>query len=360
MYKSLLSLFISTVICTINLCAQPLAAFVNIQNELMVWDKGLIHKVDYLPPVDMKIGRTAIPYLDNSRSFKIYYGGGVKTINEGFTNTFAVSDNLVAFLNQKSLNVFDHGTAKNLTGICNQYILGDSVVEFLDGLRNEYRVYYNGQTYTIENFIPDSVLSGVKVADNIVAYNNFANQFRIFYHGNIIAQEDYPVGGFDAGRNTVAYVDANRQFKIFHNGKTFVIDDYPPINFAAGDNLVAFVSGDGYFKIFYEDSVHSIGFFNPTFRVGDNVVAYKDPSGAFKVIYKGEITELENYYPATYTIQYNSVAYINTSSTLRLFTEGEVYDVTNADLTGWELNYDVIKYQIGQSIFKIFYKGYDY
>jgi hypothetical protein len=360
MLTRLACLFFLCFIAVLHVCAQPLAEFVDIQNELMVWDKGLIHKVDYLPPADIKVGRTAIPYFDNSHSFKIYYGGGIRSINEGLTNAFYVSDNLVGFLNQKSLNVFDHGNTKNLTSICSQYTLGDSVLEYLDDLKSEYRVYYNGQIYTIESFIPDSVLSGLKVSDNIVAYNNFANQFHIFFRGNIIAQEEYQVGHFDAGRNTVAYVDANRQFKIFHNGKTFTVDDYPPVNFTAGDNLVAFVSNDGYFKIFYDDSVRSIGYFNPTYRVGDNIVAYKHPSGAFKVIYKGETTDMETYYPDSYMIQYNSVAYINTSNTLRLFSEGEVYDVTNADLTNWTLNYDVIKYQIGESIFKIFYKGNEY
>jgi hypothetical protein len=78
--------------------AQPLASYTNIQNEVMVWDKGMLRKVDYLPPVQMKVGRCAIPYLDNSRSFRIYYGGGVKTINPGYTNNFFTSDYLVAFL----------------------------------------------------------------------------------------------------------------------------------------------------------------------------------------------------------------------------------------------------------------------
>ena len=72
------------------------------------------------------------------------------------------------------------------------------------------------------------------------------------------------------------------------------------------------------------------------------------------------LTEMENYFPTSLTIQYNSVAYINTSNTLRLFTEGEVYDVTNADLTTWSLNYDVITYQIGQGMFKDYYKGQEY
>jgi len=340
--------------------AQPLAAYVNLQNELLVWDRGMIHKVDFLPPTQMKIGRTAIPYLDNARNFKIYYGGSSKQVNIGFTNNFYVTDNLVAYMNQKSLNVFDKGVSKNLTGICDQYFIADSLVLYLDALKGEYRVYYNGAISTVESFVPDSVLSHLKVGDNVVAMDNFANQFRIFYHGMLIPQEEYPVYSFDAGRNTVAYVDADHRFKIFHSGLTKQVDDFPPMNYHAGANLVAYVSGDGYFRIFYNDSVYNMGFYNPVYQVGDNVVAFKDPSGIFKVFYKGEITELENYYPNSMTIQYNSLAYINASNTLRVFTEGEVYDVTNSDLTSWQLNYDVISYQIGQGIFKVFYKGTEY
>jgi hypothetical protein len=326
----------------------------------MVWDKGLIRKIDYLPPVDIKIGRIAIPYLDNTRSFKIYYAGGVKVINNGFTNAFYTSDNLVAFLNAKSLNVFDKGIVKNLTGLCDQYFMGDSVVLFLDANLGAYKAYYNGKIYGIENFLPDSVLAEVKVSDNIIAYNNFAHQFRIFFHGAIIEQEQYPVYGFDAGRNTVAYVDANRQFRVFHDGKTTTIEDYAPISYTAGDNLVAYVSADGYFKIYYGDSVSTIGYFNPVYQVGDNVVAFKDPNGFFKAFYKGTLTNLENYVPASIQVRYNSIAYISNTNTLRLFTEGEVYDVTNADIDSWQLDYDVVKYQIGQSMFHLYYKGTEY
>jgi hypothetical protein len=343
-----------------NVSAQPLASFVDIQNQLMVWDKGYIHKVDYMAPNLIKTGRTCIPYLDNSRSFKIYYNGSVKQMNNGFTNALFVTDNLVAFLNQKSLNVFDRGNVKNLTGICDQYFIADSLILYLDAVKQEYRAYYNGQTYAVESFIPDSTLSRLKVADNIVAFDNFANLFRIFYRGQLLAQEDYPVSSFDAGRNTVAYVDVDRKFKIFHTGQTYVIDDYPPQSYKAGDNMVAFVSADGYFKVFYSDSVRTIGFMNPTYQVGDNIMAYKDPGGALKLFYKGEITEMESYYPNNFIIQYNSLAYINSGNTLRLFTEGEVYDVTNAELENWSLNYDVITYQIGQGIFKVFYKGTEY
>ena len=358
MRKIILTLFLC--FTCVHIVSAQLAAFVDIQNQLMVWDRGMIRKIDFMAPTAIKTGRIAIPYLDNSRSFKIYYNGGVRPVNIGFTNAFYATDNLVAFLNQKSLNVFDKGVTKNLAGVCDQYFIGDSVILFLDAFKSAYKAYYNGQVYPVESYFPDSVLSNIKLGDNIFAYNNFANQFRIFYRGALIAQEEYPVSTFDAGRNTVAYVDVNRKFKVFHNGQTLPLDDYAPKSYKAGDNLVAFITSDGYFKIFYDDSVRNIGYMDASYQVGDNIVAFKDQSGYLKVFYKGEITTVENYFPSDITIQYNSLAYVNASGTLRLFTEGEVYDVTNAELTSWQLNYDVITYQIGQGIFRVYNKGTEY
>ena len=359
MPKILYSLLI-VIGCAYTTFAQPLAAYVDIQNQVMVFDRGMLHKVDFLAPTQMKIGRIAIPYLDNSRSFKIYYNGGLQPINIGFTNAFFATDDLIIYLNQKSLNVFDRGVNKNLAGVCDQYFYSDSVVLFLDSYKGAYRAYYNGQISNIETYIPDSVLSNLKVGSNIIAFDNFANQFRIFWRGAIIPQEDYPVSSFDAGKNTVAYVDADHRFKIFHNGQTFIIDDFAPSSYQVANDQVAFVSNDGYFKIFYGDSLRTIGFMNPAYTAKDNVIAYRDPSGVFKIFYKGDITDMETYYPQKFVAKYNSVAYVNSAGTLRLFSEGEVYDVTSADLTKWELHYDVITYQIGEGIFKIFYKGTEY
>ncbi len=355
-------------LCCYVCSAQPLSAYVNLQNQVMVWDNGVIRKVDYLQPTMLKIGRIAIPYLDNSRSFKIYYGGGMRVINSGFTNDFQVSDNLVIYTNAKSLNVFDKGNTKNLSGLCPLFYLADSMVLFLDGIRNEFKAYYNGSIFPIENFLAGTALdtaagSGnrIKVSDNIAAYVNYANQFHIFYHGAIMQLEEYLVNGFDVGRNTVAYVDANREMKIFHSGKLTVVEDYPPQFYQAGDNLAAWVSNDGYFKIFYNDSVYKVGFFNPTnIKIGDNIVAYQDPSGYMKVFYKGEITSIDNYFPSGLVVNYNSLAYVNRSNTLRMFTEGEIYDVTTADVDKWILSYDVLQYQIGQNMFRVFYKGNEY
>ncbi|MBS1615649.1 MAG: hypothetical protein JST06_05975 [Bacteroidetes bacterium] len=343
-----------------TLSAQPLTAYTNIQNQVMVWDNGILRKVDYLPPVSLQIGRTNIPYLDNSRSFKIYYNGGVRTVNAGFTNLFFTSDNLCIFLNAKSLNVFDRGNIKNLSLLCNEYYLGDSLVVFLDGVRQEYKAYYNGNIFPIESYLAGPALQAIKVSDNIAAYNNYARHFRLFYHGQIINQEDYAVNAFEVGRNTVAYTDAGNVFKIFHSGKTITAENFPPQSYAVGDDLVAYVSNDGYFKIFYGDSIYNYGYFRPDYQVGDHVVAFRDAGGYFQAFYKGQLTQLESYYPDNYTVQYNSIVYQNQAHTLRMFYAGDVYDVTTADAEDISLNYDVLRYRIGENFFRIFYQGQEY
>lgn len=353
--------------CAFSAGAQPLSVFTNLQNEVKVFDRGVIRKVDYLQPLQVKVGRSAIPYLDNSRNFKIYYGGGLRAMNRGFTNSFEATDNLVAFLNAKSLNVFDRGTTTNLSLLCQDFYVGDSVVLFLDGVRTEWKAYYDGSIYPLENFLAGAGLdttagsgNNAKASDNIIAYVSFANQFKIFYQGQTILQEEYKINGFNVGRNTVAYLDANRFFKVFHSGVTTKLEEFPPQNYWVGDNLVAYTSTDGYFKVYYNDSLYTIGFFTPEYEVGDNVVAYKDPSGYLKAFYKGEIFSIDAYYPSAYTVQYNSLAYVNRSGMLRLFSYGQLYDVTNATLETWDLRYDVIRYRIGQNMYRFFYNGEEY
>ena len=340
--------------------AQPLAAYTNLQNQVMVWDNGILRKVDYLPPLEVRVGRSAIPYIDNARNFRVYYGGGSRTINPGYTNTFRATDNIAVFLNQRSLNVFDRGQVTNLALLATDYYFGDSIVLWRDGVQQDYKAYYNGEIYPVENFLAAQGLELVKVSDNIAAYDNYANQFHLFYRGDIIAQEDYAVSSFDVGRNTVAYVDANRMFKIFHEGTTIATDNFAPEDYAVGDNLVAWNSFDGYFKVFYQDSVYSLGYFKAEYKLADNVVAFRDNTGWLRAFYKGQVYNLDNFWPNTLQVHYHSLAYINRAGMLRLFTEGEVYDVTNAQVDAWELNYDVIKYRIGANLFRIFYKGTEY
>lgn len=366
--------------------AQPVSAYGDYQNQFFAWDNGMIRKIDYLLPIQYKIGRNAIPYLDNARNFKIYSGGATTQINNGNTNVFYPTDNLVVFANNTILQVWEDGEVTKLSNLCNNYKIGDSIVLFFDRIRSETNIYYNKQIYTLETFyagfnsdnmyevseekkntsvldnqdVASGQIPAVQVSDNIAAYINYANQFKIFYQGRLMEQELSIIKNFAVGRNTVAYVDANSEFQVFFKGTTQSIDNYQPYNYQVGDNLVAFVGSDNYFKIFYEDSIYNIGYFQPDFVVKDNLVYYEDMSGYFHVFYKGKDYALETYYPEGIVAGYNSIAYNSRNRMIKIFTEGKTYDVINSDVAYWRLDYDVIQYRFGANLNKVFYKGKTY
>jgi len=350
----------------VQIFAQPLSAYTNVQNEVIAWDNGVIRKIDYLQPIEMKIGRIAIPYIDNSRNFKMYYRGGVRNLNSGITNDYRVSDCLITYLNATSLNVFDRGEVKNLTRLCTAFYPGDSLIVFLDGRTQEYKAYYNGNVIPVEGFLADATnigVNNVQVGSNIAAYVNYANQFHLFFHGAVVEQELYPVSSFKTGRNTVAYVDAGNQFKVFYDGNTQILESFPPQSYSVGNGLVAYVTVDGNFNIFCNGKVYKLGYFRPVYQVSDFVVVYQDASNYSKVFQNGEVTTLEPYMPEKFQAQYNSVAYFDRNNTLKLYSNGEVNEVTSALTPGqdnWSLSYDVIMYQIGNNFFKFYYQGKEY
>lgn len=384
MNKILYLLLAGILFITHRSSAQPLSAYGDFQNQFFAWDNGIIRKIDYLLPVEYKIGRFAIPYIDNARNFKIYSQGATTQINTGNTNAFYASDYLVTFLNNTILNVWENGEITKLSNLSNQFITGDSLVMFFDRVQSEYKMYYNHQVYTLETFlsginsqhllvsgdsaqkrydnmdIANGQIPAFQLSDNIAAYINFANQFKIFYRGDLIEQEVNQVRSFGIGRNTVAYVDVNNEFQVFHKGNTQAVDNYVPYHYQVGDDLVAYIGSDNYFKIFYNDSIYNIGYFQPEFVVVDNIVYYEDQTGYFHVFYKGKDYALETYVPEGITAKYNSVAYITRGRMIKVFTEGRTYDVINADVPYWRLDYDVIHYRFGANLNKVFYKGKTY
>lgn len=366
--------------CTQISFGQPVSAYGDFQNQFFAWDNGMIRKIEYLTPIDYRVGRVAIPYIDNARNFKIYSQGATTQINTGNTTAFFATDNLVTFLNNTILNVWENGEITRLSNYCRQFVTGDSLVMYFDQVQSEFRMYYDGEIHVLETFLSGNnlfqtdspqrrydnmdVASGqipsFQLSDNIAAYLNFAGVFKIFYRGQLIEQETYQIKNFGVGRNTVAYVDVNNEFQIFQNGNTRIIDNFAPYQYQVGDDVVAFVGSDNYFKIYYNDSIYNIGYFEPEFVVVDNIVYYQDQTGYFNVFYKGKNYSLETYMPEGITARYNSLAYITRGRMIKLFTDGQVYDVVNADVPYWRLDYDVLQYRFGQNMNKVFYKGKTY
>ena len=83
-----------------------------------MFDNGAVNRIEPLIPVDYKVGRRAVAYLDNARNFKVYRDGAVTTINDLFTTQFSVSDNLVLFRSANMISVIDGQDVVLLSKLC--------------------------------------------------------------------------------------------------------------------------------------------------------------------------------------------------------------------------------------------------
>lgn len=342
--------------------AQPFSAYINAREEFYVFDNGAVNRLEAIKPLTYKVGRGAVAYIDNARNFKIYRDGNVTAISDLFTTEFEVSDNLILYKNSKIISVIDGSDVVLLSRLCDRYAMGDSIVLFYDINRSTFNSYYHGKITELETFLSldetDFAFdSTVKVSDNIGAYINYNEQFKVFYDNQVETLENQRVKEFKLGRNTLAYIDINNQFKIFHKGQTYTIDPFAPKSFMVGDDVVAFYGNDGNFNIFHDGSLHKIGYYEPDYKVSDRVVAFADPNGYFKAFYDGKEIMIDNYYPENYNISYNSIAYVNKANMLRMFSKGKVYDITSMSLEDIHLDYDVLQYKIGFNSFKMFYNG---
>jgi hypothetical protein len=293
-----------------------LSAYTDIYNKFYAFDNGSTTQLEYLSPRDYAIGRTGIAYQDNLGIFKVYRYGVTNKVNPNFTSAYGVTDNFIFYKTQTSLHVIDADDDVELCRSVGDYAVGDSVVMYFDKVRSILYAYYNGKKEELETNLATQTFSSYKVSDNVIAYTNFMDQFKVFTLGETHTLESQPVKEFEVGRNMVAYVDINNQFKIFTEGQTQQLDAFAPKRFAVGDNVMAYVGYDGYFRIYYEGKAHQIGYFDKNFTVKDNIVAFEDGVGFFKIFYKGNIYDVDNFYPSNYVSGYRSLAYINKANVL--------------------------------------------
>jgi hypothetical protein len=355
----LLICFVKVLGCVQTHAQGGLGAYTDLFNKFYVADNGSTTEVEYLAPRDYKVGRTGVAYLDNLGLFKVYRNGIVNKVNTNFTSAFGVSDNFIFYKTQTALHVIDGDVDEELCKSVGDYAVGDSIAFFFDRIKNVLYAYYGGHKMELENNLAVSAFNDYKVSDNIIAYQNFANQFKVVHNGEVQILETQPIKEYAVGRNNIAYLDINGQFKIYQDGQTHQVDAFAPKRYAVGDNIVAYVGYDGYFKIFYEGKSFPIGFFEKRFTVQDNIVAFEDGAGFFKIFYKGNVYDVDNYYPNEYLCQYKSLAYINKGNVLRLFSDGKINDVTTMvnKLDNIALDYDVLRYKVGTNMFRFFVDG---
>jgi len=343
-----------------RIISQDLAAFHDYRKHFMIFDKGKVKDIDYLPVLSFQIGATYIPFVANNGQFKVYYNGEVQTVAERFVSKYIVTRYLMAYFLYDQLYVFDNGKTQLLSSNVKSYAVGDSLIAFYNENTQSSHVYYKGQIIDLERSLVGSPITGFRAGDNVCAYfNDNSKYFKIFYNGQL--QDILKANRgllYQVGRNTIAYVDnSNNSFHVFYKGEITDLEDYKPKSFQVGDDIMAYVSSVGEFNIFVDGEKKMLSSFEPeVYAVKDSLVVFSE-QGYFKVYFKGQIYELENYIPKNYQIQENIIAFIDLNGWLKAFVDGKYVTVTKDLISSFVVANNLIYVNTTGNTIKIFYKG---
>ncbi len=337
---------------------QNLSAYTDYKNYFFAFDNGPNIMLEPQPVISYKIGGNAIAYVNGVENFKAYFKGETYDLLAITPSDYIAADNFIAYYRDMALWVFDNGKRTMLSGYTSFYVAGDSMIGFYDLNSYMLKAYYNGQVTELENMNAQPEFTNVKVGDNILAYVNNAEQFKIFYQYQTLSLESNKPTSYQVGRNIVSYVDGFTQtFKIFYKGMSYTVENTPPTSYVTADDLVAYVTNTGDFKIFYQGQLLKAATMAPSFyEAKDNVLLYYDNRN-FTAFYNGKITTLETYVPASYQKDLNTIAYIDRSGYLQALYNGKQQKISEEKITSFELTGNVLKYNSGVSDVKFFVNG---
>jgi hypothetical protein len=261
------------------------------QNHLKMYYKGNISTLE----VNAVTKFEALDYLS------VYsIGEIVKIIENGETTTisthavqYLAEDSLVVFndAGQHMLAVYYKGRIRMLEdGLTGRPVAAfraaDNLVAYVSLRTGELRVYTNGETHDILPFIQGG---SFKAGRDIVAYVAPAEQnFRAFYKGEEYVLEDFPPLSYTAGDEMVAYIDNTGSFKIFENGETTQITSFKPDFYQVRNKMIIY-GEQGYFKAWYDGNSYLLETYTPNdWKAGWNTIVYRDLNKNIKVFSKGD------------------------------------------------------------------------
>ena len=162
--------------------------------------------------------KNIIAYYDVSRStFRLHHIFGQRELGFFRPESFKLSDGRVVYVdNSGNFMVYENDEIQTIsTNTPEFYMVHDSIVIYEE--QNYFKVYYDGQIYTLENFIPEQIKYGY----NTLAYLNERNHLRVFRHGKVETISYEPVNSFEVYWDVVWFNVGVNSNKVYYKGRVY-------------------------------------------------------------------------------------------------------------------------------------------
>ena len=162
--------------------------------------------------------KNIVAYYDVSRStFRLHHIFGQRDLGFFQPESFKLTDERVIYVeNTGDFMVYENDEIRTIsTNTPAFYMAHDSILIFEE--QNYFKVYYDRQVYTLENFIPEQIKYGY----NLVAYLNERNHLRVFRHGRVETISYEPVNSFEVYWDVVWFNVGVNSNKVYYKGRVY-------------------------------------------------------------------------------------------------------------------------------------------
>jgi len=322
-------LFLIVLFGTQWLTAQRLVPFEDFNNYFRTFEDGAFQQIEFQRIKEYKGGDEFVAYIDNRGNLRVYNGEERQDISNMNVN-YEVSDHLMAYSIGPTLNLWDDGKLRTLTYFAKDFAVRDSMVVFEDTRFNTVCVYYNKE---IRQFLQltGEVSMPQSIGDNIVAFRDNGNYFKILYHGEVFELGVWNGNiDFQAGCDIVCFNDpTTRTFAVFDKGEFLDVEQFWVKKYKAGRGFIVYEDLGGNLMYYKDGEKHQLSNFGAgTWDVKDDIVYWTENTFAY-ALQNGQKIKISNIVPETYLIKNNVIAFKNVMGGVSALVDGEVVDLTN-------------------------------
>lgn len=185
-----LSVIATIVLQTDTAIGAGLACANTYDRYFLIFDNGRIIRQDHNPAQKYWVGHNYIAFVDYMSSLRVFYQSHALELTTGITDITA-DDSMFVWLSAGTLRAWKGGREYLINRYVDFYKLNEGTIVFFDQNEHTLNVWYDGQTFILDENHVDFPLTSVQVSNHTVAWQTPDHQFKLFIDGDIISKSIY-------------------------------------------------------------------------------------------------------------------------------------------------------------------------
>ena len=340
--------------------SQNVIPFVDFNNYFKSFQDNNFKIVEFQQIVEYKAGDEFVAYIDNKGNLRLYDGTSPKDLTN-LTVEYKVSDHLLGWKVAGTINMWDAGKMRTLTYNGRSFEVRDSIIVYEDLRYNTVNAFWKGSVYPLYTVVDDLYMP-VFIGENIVAFKDNGNFYKIFWNGNI-----YDLGvwngtiEFQGGTDIITLNDpTNRTFSVFDKGEFIDVESFFMGKYRAGRGFVVYEDLNGNLNYYGKGNKQQLSNFSAKFwEVKDDLVVWSENSYVY-VFFNNEKIKVSNFIPTDYQLKNNVFAYRNIMGGVSAIVDGVNYEITNQPDSQYDIVGSSVIVKLFNSAYIILKKGIKY